>query len=99
VRAHSSPADRIFVMWSAANVYYLSDRAPAVRYMWYRNIQVIPGALGEVHAALAGSARPLLVVAEQSPAALDPGGQTAQLLAAHYHQVAGIDGVVIYQRS
>jgi hypothetical protein len=99
VRAHSSPSDRIFVMWSAANVYYLSDRAPAVRYMWYRNIQAIPGALGEVHAALAGGDRPLLVVAEQSPAALDPGGETARLLAAHYHQVASIDGVVIYRRS
>jgi 4-amino-4-deoxy-L-arabinose transferase-like glycosyltransferase len=97
VRAHSAPGDRIFVMWAAADVYYLSDRAPAVRYMWYRNIQAIPGALGEVHAALAGPRRPLLVVAEQPAGSLDGSGETARLLAAHYRAVASIDGIVIYR--
>ncbi len=98
VRSHSRPGDRIFVMWAAANVYYLSDRDPPVPYMWFRNIQVIPGALGQVHAALASSQRPQLVVAEQDPAALDPGGETARLLAEHYRLAGTVEGIPIYRR-
>jgi 4-amino-4-deoxy-L-arabinose transferase-like glycosyltransferase len=96
VRAHTRPGQRIFVMWAAANVYYLADRPPAVRYMWYRNIQAIPGALGEVRRALASTDRPKLVVGEQSPASLDPGGETARLLREHYRLATTIDGVPIY---
>jgi hypothetical protein len=85
-------------MWAAANVYYLSDRRPAVRYMWYRNIQAIPGALGEVRSALTSPGRPLLVVQEQPPSALDPAGETDRLLQAHYRLAATVQGVRIYRR-
>jgi hypothetical protein len=97
VRSHTAPGQRIFVMWAAANVYYLSDRAPAVRYMWFRPLQVIPGALDEVHAALGGPDRPPLVVAEQPASALDTSGETARLLDRYYRPVAHIGGVVIYR--
>jgi hypothetical protein len=96
VRSHTSPGQRIFVMWAAANVYYLSDRDPAVPYMWFRPLQVIPGALDKVHAALGGDDRPPLVVAEQSAGSLDTSGETARLLAEHYRPVARIGDVVIY---
>ena len=99
VRSHSRPGDRIFVMWAAANVYYLSDRPPAVRYMWYRNIQAIPGALGEARHALASPSRPLLVVVEQPPSALDPAGGAAKLLDEHYRLAATVNGVPIYRRT
>ena len=98
VRAHTRPGQRIFVMWAAANVYYLADRPPAVRYMWYRNIQAIPGALGEVHRALASPHRPALVVGEQPAASLDPGGETTRLLRQHYRLGTVIHGVPIYAR-
>jgi hypothetical protein len=97
VRGHTVPGQRIFVMWAAANVYYLSDRAPAVRYMWFRPLQVIPGALDEVHSALAGADRPTLVVAEQPADALDTSGKTARLLARYYRPVAHIGSVLIYR--
>jgi hypothetical protein len=97
VRSHSRPGDRIFVMWAAANVYYLSDRDPAVPYMWFRNIQVVPGALDQVHAALA-SREPLLVVGEQPPGALDTSGETARLLESGYRLAANVGGVPIYRR-
>ena len=97
VRSHTAPGQRIFVMWAAANVYYLSDRAPAVRYMWFRPLQVIPGALGEVHSALGGPGRPPLVVAEQPADALDTSGETARLLGRYYRPVAHIGSVVIYR--
>jgi 4-amino-4-deoxy-L-arabinose transferase-like glycosyltransferase len=96
VRAHSRPSDRIFVMWAAADVYYLSDRAPAVPYMWFRNIQAVPGALDQVRAVLASAQRPLLVVSEQDPGALDTSGRTAQLLASGYRLVARVEGIPIY---
>ena len=98
VRSHSRPGDRIFVMWAAANVYYLSDRHPAVPYMWFRIIQVVPGALVQVHAALASPDRPLLVVAEQPPGALDSSGETARLLESGYRLAATVGGVPIYRR-
>ena len=98
VRSHTAPGQRIFVMWAAANVYYLADRDPAVPYMWFRNIQAVPGALGDVHAALAGPDGPLLVVAEQEPGSLDPSGETARLLESGYTLVATVSGVPIYRR-
>jgi 4-amino-4-deoxy-L-arabinose transferase-like glycosyltransferase len=98
VRAHSRPGDRIFVMWAAANVYYLADRDPAVPYMWFRNIQAVPGALDDVHAALAAADRPLLVVAEQGPGSLDASGETARLLESGYRLAATVSGVPIYRR-
>jgi hypothetical protein len=96
VRAHTAPGTHILVVWSAANVYYLSNRPPAIPYMWYRNIQVIPGALGEVHAALASPHRPALVIEEDNPDSLDSSGETSRLLAEHYRRVATVNGVPIY---
>ena len=98
VRAHSAPGQRILVMWAAANVYYLSNRAPAIPYMWYRNIQAIPGALDDVHAALASAGRPQLVVGEDPAASIDPGGGTARLLHRYYRPAARIGSVIVYRR-
>ena len=81
VRAHTRPGQRIFVLWAAADIYYLADRDPAVRYMWYRNIQAIPGALGEARRALAGPDPPALVVVENLPGGIDQTGATARILA------------------
>ena len=65
--------------------------------MWFRNIQVVPGALDQVHEALAGDDRPRLVVAEQEPSSLDASGETARLLAEHYRPATRIGDVVIYR--
>jgi 4-amino-4-deoxy-L-arabinose transferase-like glycosyltransferase len=97
LREHSSPRDKLFVMWAAADLYYLTDRDPAVRYMWYRPLQSIPGALDEVHAALASPDRPRYVVGVHKPGMLDKSGATGKLLKQHYRQVAVVDGVPIYE--
>ena len=96
VRAHSRPGQRIFVLWAAADVYYLADRDPAVRYMWYRNIQAIPGALGEARRALAGPDPPALVVVENLPGGIDRTGATGRILQNRYRRVAVVSGVPIY---
>jgi hypothetical protein len=96
VRAHTRPGQRIFVMWAAADIYYLSDRDPSLRYMWFRNIQAIPGALGQARRMLAGPRPPALVVAINSPGSIDASGQTASILANRYRHAATVDGVRIY---
>jgi hypothetical protein len=66
--------------------------------MWYRNIQAIPGALGEVRAALRGSDAPALVVMENLPAGIDRSGETGRILVERYRRVATVSGVPIYAR-
>lgn len=94
VRARTRPGDRVLVLWGAADVYYLADRAPATPYLWERNVETIPGALDDVRAALAAG-RPRLVVLAQPVAKVDATGATARLLRSRYHVVARADGVPI----
>jgi hypothetical protein len=96
VRAHTEPGQRIFVLWAAADIYYLADRDPAVRYLWYRNIQTIPGALDEARRALSSSDPPALVVMENLPAGIDGSGRTGRILEHRYRRVATVSGVPIY---
>jgi 4-amino-4-deoxy-L-arabinose transferase-like glycosyltransferase len=96
VRAHTDPHQRIFVMWAAADIYYLADRDPSLRYMWFRNIQAIPGAIGQAHRMLAGPRPPALVIEVNSPLAMDPSGRVAAILATRYRLVATVEGVPIY---
>lgn len=96
VRAHTRPGQRIFVMWAAADIYYLADRDPSLRYMWFRNIQAIPGALGQARRMLSGSHPPALVVGINSPASMDPSGRTQRILDSRYRLAARVEGVPIY---
>ena len=77
-------------------VYYLADRDPAVRYMWYRNIQAVPGALEEARRALRSSDPPALVVVENLPGGIDHTGATGRILEDRYRRVATVSGVPIY---
>jgi 4-amino-4-deoxy-L-arabinose transferase-like glycosyltransferase len=96
IRAHTRPGQRIFVMWAAADLYYLADRDPSFRYMWFRNIQAIPGALGQARQMLAGPRPPALVIGINSPGSMDPSGAAARILQRRYRQVATVAGVPIY---
>src|SRR5262249_59031268 len=70
VRAHVPPGRPIMVVWADASLVYLADRPPAFRYLWYRPVQSIHGALDEARRALA-ERRPELVLVVQRPSALD----------------------------
>jgi hypothetical protein len=96
VRAHTRPGQRIFVMWAAADIYYLADRDPSFRYMWFRNIQAIPGALDHARRMLRGPRPPALVVEINSPGSMDASGATAAILARNYRLAATVAGVPIY---
>jgi len=98
VKLHTRPHEKIFVVWAAADVYYLADRPPAFPYLWYRNVQAIPGALPAAEKMLA-QRKPALVVAAQSPTAIDPSSLTAmRILRREYRMVTAVAGVPIYRR-
>jgi hypothetical protein len=94
--AHTRPGQKVLVLWAAANVYYLADRAPVIPYMWRRNIEAIPGVLDGVRGDLAAG-KPALVAVVQSPDGLDRSGRTAAILASRYRRVAVVDGVPVYR--
>lgn len=96
LRAHTRPGQKVFLLWAAADVYYLADRAPIVPYMWRRNIEAIPGVLEQVRKALAAG-RPALVAVVQSPDVVDHSGRTAAILDSQYRRVAVVDGVPVYR--
>jgi len=94
VRAHTRPGQKILVVWAAADIYFLADRAPVIPYMWFRNIEAVPGARTEAHQALADR-RAALVIESQQPDSADPSGPTTAILASDYRRVATVDGVPV----
>jgi 4-amino-4-deoxy-L-arabinose transferase-like glycosyltransferase len=96
VRLHTRPHQRVLALWADADLYYLADRTPAVRYLWARNVASIPGALQSVRWVLAAR-RATLVLVVQPPGKLDPSGRTRALLTRGYHRVALIGGVGVYR--
>ena len=96
VKAHTKPDERIFVLWAGADVYYLSDRRPALPYMWYRNVESIDGALASVQWLLAVR-RPSLVVLAQGPETIDPSGETERILRQKYRFTTFVEGIPILE--
>jgi dolichyl-phosphate-mannose-protein mannosyltransferase len=98
VRLHTRPHEPIYVVWAAADVYYLADRPPAFPYLWYRNVQSIPGAMPAAQRMLA-QRKPKLVIAAQTPLTSGPSPLTTMLvLRREYRLVAAVAGVPIYHR-
>jgi hypothetical protein len=96
VEAHTRPGQKLLVLWAAADVYYLADRAPAIPYMWRRNIEAIRGVRQRLERALAAR-EPALVALVQPLGSLKQSQRTAAILDAEYRRVAVVDGVPIYK--
>jgi hypothetical protein len=97
VRGHTRPTQSVYVLWAAADVYYLADRAPSFSYLWYRNVQAIPGALPKAVAMIAAR-RPAMIIAVQAPWAMDKSGQASRILRAEYRRTKVVAGMPIYVR-
>jgi hypothetical protein len=97
VRTHTRQSARIYVLWAAADLYYLSERRSTMRYLWIRNVQTIRGSVASVRRSLDRQAAALVVV-EQPPASVDPTGATALALYRNYRLDARVDGIDIYRR-
>jgi hypothetical protein len=96
VAHHSSPGRPVYVLWAAANVYFLADRPPAYRYLWLRNLQTIRGAVGSVRHMLV-TRPPAYVVAVQPPAIADVTGATRTILRRDYRAVARFGATTVYR--
>lgn len=94
VRAHTRPTEPIYVLWGGADLYYLADRRPMLRYMWYRNVKTIDGALAAARRSLA-ERRPALVIVAQRPNAIDRSGATTRILQRQYRVATRIGGITI----
>jgi len=95
VDEHTSRTQRALVLWAAADVYYLADRAPVLRYLWFSNLRDVSGALADVRHLLA-TRRAAVVAVEQPLRLLDRGGDR-RILHADYRRVAIVDGVPLYR--
>jgi hypothetical protein len=92
IRSHTVPGAEIGVVWAAADVYFLADRRPALRYLWFRNVQAVPGALATERRTL--RCDPPALVAEVQPAEqADPTGATRRILSSSFRRVAVVGGV------
>ena len=96
VRTHTRAGQRVLALWADANLYYLADRTPAVRYLWQQNVASVPGALAGVQWALANRRAALVLVVQPLPE-LDRTGRTTRLLRREYYRVATVRGVGIYR--
>jgi 4-amino-4-deoxy-L-arabinose transferase-like glycosyltransferase len=97
VHAHTRAREQILVVWAAADLYYLADRDPAIRYLWERPLQTIADAVPQARRAL-DEGRPALVVLAQRPSKLDRSGETARILRTRYRLAAVVDTVPVYRR-
>jgi hypothetical protein len=88
--------DRIQVLWANAAIYWYADRIPATRYLWYRNIERIPGGRQGVVDAFVGPVPPAIAVGYQPVAALDIDGQIQAVLDARYDELV-IDGQPVWR--
>jgi 4-amino-4-deoxy-L-arabinose transferase-like glycosyltransferase len=98
LRANTPPGDPVLMMWAAGDVQYLADRDPPTPYLWYRNIQAIPGALRLVQHQLADPDGVRWVVVLNRPRKLDKSGVTGKLLFTNFRPAAKVDGIPIYER-
>jgi hypothetical protein len=85
------------VIWANAAVYWYADRPPAFRYLWYLNVQRIPGATDEVRAVLTGPSPPRAVAVYQDPDGIDKTGAVKRALAERYTLVRRIGDVPVYR--
>ncbi len=95
IRATTAPDDEIYVLESEAYLYFAADRRSPYPYLWGKPIDKIPDALPRLRAMLNSPQRPVLVVLDTPPAAVDPTGGIAAALAAHYRPDTVVEGVPI----
>ena len=95
--AETQPGEPVYVIWANAAVYWYADRPPAFRYLWYLNVQRIPGAADDVRAVLTGPSPPRAVAVYQAPDGIDETGEVARTLAERYTLVRRIGDIPVYR--
>ena len=84
------------MLWANAAIYWYADRIPATRYLWYRNIERIPGGRQHVVDAFVGDTPPKIAVGYQPVEALDIDGEIQSVLDQRYTAIE-VDGQPVWQ--
>jgi hypothetical protein len=84
LRRRTSPDDRIYVLVSRPNVYFVAGREPPTRYLWHPPLRSMPGAMADLRRTLAGPRAPAFVVLYQPVDHVDPSGRLGRVLAQRY---------------
>jgi 4-amino-4-deoxy-L-arabinose transferase-like glycosyltransferase len=98
--AHTTPADTIYVAYDHADIYYLSGRRPAARWLHFRELARTPGAFDEQVARLGNPATaPRYIVGAQAfdRWGFDPDGALRALVARDYQHETTIGGIALYR--
>jgi hypothetical protein len=101
IRERTTPDERIYVVYSNADLYYLIERRPAARWLYPRELGLIRGAFDEQVARIANPrTAPAYIIAAQPLDAfgLDPDGALRAVVARDYQLETTIGGLPIYRR-
>ncbi len=95
--AETAPGQPVYVIWANAAVYWYANRPPAFKYLWYLNVQRIPGAAADVRSVLTGPSPPRAVAVYQAPDGIDGTGAVQQALDERYELVRRVGDVPVYR--
>ncbi|HEX6738698.1 MAG TPA: glycosyltransferase family 39 protein [Vicinamibacteria bacterium] len=102
LRDHTAPAETVYVAYDHADIYYLSGRRPAARWLHFRELTRTPGAFEEQVARLADPATaPRYIVGAQrfDRWGLDADGRLRAVVARDYTLETTVEGVPLYRRN
>ncbi len=100
VRQHRTDSSQaVYAMCASAGLYGDIDSNAPYPYLWFLNIQDIPGAIQQLADLLAGPSAPTFVAVYQSPDACDRSGRVGAALAANYHRVDTVLGVAMLRHT
>jgi hypothetical protein len=95
--AETRPGQPVYVIWANAAVYWYANRPPAFKYLWYLNVQRIPGATADVRSVLTGPSPPQAVAVYQAPDGIDATGAVQRALDERYELVRRVGDVPVYR--
>lgn len=101
LQAHTTSAETIYVAYDHADIYYLSQRYPAARWLHFRELLWTPGAFDQQVARLANPATaPRYIVGAQAfdRWGFDQQGTLRAVVARDYALETTIDGIPLYRR-
>lgn len=101
LQTHTTSAEKIYVAYDHADIYYLSQRYPAARWLHFRELLWTPGAFDRQVARLADpTTAPRYIVGAQAfdRWGFDKQGTLRAVVARDYVLETTIDGIPLYRR-
>jgi len=98
-RQNRVAGDQMYLMCAGASFYANADEDPPLPYLWFDNVQKVPGALAALRALFDRPESPRFIALQQPVSACETSTQFAEQIARNYSEVAVVDGVPVLERS